>query len=145
MTGDRGSRLIPASITVVRDILLRPVELPSWNPAFLAIEGPVIPRAGRIYKLTALHGLRGTFQYSAISETVIEMTWVVPGLREECSWTLHPRANDVVEVSHEVHRSGLLAVALRTALSGLAVLRLDRLDGLARVASGHGRVPQAMP
>ena len=110
-------------------------SLSKWNPAFLAIEGPVVPRVDGMYQLTAVRGLRGTFHYPAIGENVIEMSWAVPGLREECSWTLYARANDMVEVSHEVHRTGPLAVALRGALSGLADLRLDRLDERARAAA----------
>jgi hypothetical protein len=130
--GDSGSRLIPVPVQVVGSILLRPVELPSWNPAFVNIEGPAVPRSGEMYQLTALQGLRGTFHYPAISEGLVEMTWAVPGLRETCSWTLRPERSDMVEVSHEVHRTGALAVVLRAAMTGLADLRLNRLDELAR-------------
>ena len=131
------SRLITAPAAVVRDILLRPLDLPSWNPAFLEIEGSPVAQTGQAYRLTALRGLRGTFRYDAIEADRIVMVWDVPGLHERCVWTVEP-VDDGVRVGHEVERTGPLSILLRPALAGLADLRLDRLQQVAGSSSHPG-------
>lgn len=65
------------------------------------------------------------------------MAWEVPGMQEHCVWTLDPEPGGI-RVTHEVSRSGPLAVVLHSALAGLPALRLDRLDQVARAQSGSG-------
>lgn len=126
MTADTGMRLIPADIERIRDVLLDPLELPAWNPAFLDLRGPRDAVEDQEYALTALRGLRGTFAYTHIGPTTIAMTWQVPGMRERCTWTLLAEPAGTV-VTHELSRTGPVAAMLRHALSGLSDLRLERL------------------
>ncbi|KQP01177.1 SRPBCC family protein [Leifsonia sp. Leaf264] len=127
MTAAIGERLLSAPLERVREVLLDPLALPHWNPAFVSVQGARAAIVGESYTLATIQGLRGTFGYTAIEPTSIGMTWSVPGMQETCSWTL--QATDAgTLVTHEVNRSGPLAVALRGALSGLPGLRLDRLD-----------------
>jgi hypothetical protein len=48
------SRVILAPLNTIRNILLRPLELPTWNPAFLELAGPDEAQAGHVYRLSAL-------------------------------------------------------------------------------------------
>jgi hypothetical protein len=130
MSVESGTRMIAASADVVRTVLLRPLDLPTWNPAFVEVTGPAEARVGQAYGLKAIRGLRGTFSYTGIGETRVDMAWDVPGMRERCSWTLRPTTGGGVEVTHELSRSGPLAIVLRSAFAGLAQLRLDRLEQL---------------
>lgn len=125
-----GSRTIAAPAEFVRGILLRPLALPSWNPAFLAIGGGADAAIGHPHSLTVTGGLRGEFRYIAIEPDRVDMEWNVPGMLERCSWVLEPDHGGT-RVSHEVQRTGPLAIVFRSQTETLPRLRLDRLSDVA--------------
>jgi len=125
-----GSRTIAAPAELVRGILLRPLALPEWNPAFLAIGGSADAAIGHAHPLTVAGGLRGEFRYIAIRPDRVDMEWNVPGMLEQCSWLLE-REHDGTRVSHEVRRTGPLAIVFRSQTETLPRLRLDRLSDVA--------------
>ncbi|RZS64361.1 hypothetical protein EV187_2746 [Agromyces ramosus] len=131
-----GSRTIAAPAEPIRGILLRPLALPEWNPAFLAIGGSADAAIGHIHSLTVTGGLRGEFRYTAIEPTHVDMEWNVPGMLEHCSWVLEPERRGT-RVSHEVQRTGPLAIVFRSQTEALPRLRLDRLSD---VATGRTRL-----
>lgn len=122
----QGARVLAAAPGVVGGLLLRPLALPEWNPAFTAIGGSATATVGERHPLSATGGLRGEFRYTEISPTRIGMAWEVPGMRETCTWTLEAVPGGT-RVTHDVERHGPLAFALRGALARLPGLRLDRL------------------
>ena len=125
-----GSRTIAAPAELVRSILLRPLALPEWNPAFLAIGGSDDATIGHAHPLTVTGGLRGEFRYIAIEPDRVDMEWNVPGMLERCSWMLQPERGGT-RVSHEVQRTGPLAIVFRSQTETLPGLRLDRLSDVA--------------
>lgn len=125
------SRNVAASAELVLGILLRPLALPQWNPAFLAISGPAYPATSHAYSLTVVGGIRGEFRYLGIRPDRVEMEWNVPGMFERCSWVLEP-AHDGTRVRHELQRTGPLAIVFRRQAEVLPRLRLDRLSDAAR-------------
>ena len=131
-----GSRTIAAPAELIRSILLRPLDLPEWNPAFLAIGGSADAAIGHVHSLTVIGGVCGEFRYTAIEPTRVNMEWDVPGMLERCSWVLEPECGGT-RVSHEVLRTGLFAIVLRRQALTLPRLRLDRL---AEVAMGRIRL-----
>lgn len=133
MNTDVSIRLIDAEPTTVRAILLEPLRLPEWNPAFVELRGPETAEENIGYGLTGIRGLRGTFQYSSIRPDFIQMDWTVPGMRETSAWQLAPSGRGTT-VTHTVGRSGSLALLLAHTLSGLAQLRLERLAHVASTA-----------
>lgn len=133
MNTDTSTRLIDAEPAMVRAILLQPLRLPEWNPAFVELRGPHDAEENRSYELTGIRGLRGTFRYSSIRPDFIQMDWTVPGMHETSAWELVPNGRGTT-VIHTVGRSGPLALLLAHALSGLAQLRLERLAHVARTA-----------
>lgn len=125
-----GSRTIAAPAELVRGILLRPRALPEWNPAFLAIGGSADAAIGHAHSLTVTGGLCGEFRYTAIEPERVEMEWNVPGMLERCSWVLEPERGGT-RVSHEVQRTGPLAILFRSQTQTLPRLRLNRLSDVA--------------
>lgn len=55
MSTEQGSIIIAAAREVVRNILLQPLHMPAWNPAFRSVEGPVEPSTGVEYSLRTAH------------------------------------------------------------------------------------------
>jgi hypothetical protein len=131
-----GSRTIAAPADLLRGILLRPLALPAWNPAFLAIGGGGDAAVGHPHSLTVTGGLRGELRYLAIEAERVQMEWNVPGMLERCSWVLEPEHGGT-RVSHEVQRTGPLAIMIRNQTVTLPRLRLDRLS---EVATGRIRL-----
>ena len=127
MTVDRGRRRIAAPPQTIAVQLRRPLDLPGWNPLFASLTGGPDPTVGTRYELTLRLGLRGTFAYSALDDDRIGMTWEVPGMREDCTWTIAEAPDGGSSVTHVVERSGPLAAVLSGATRGIADLRLDRL------------------
>jgi hypothetical protein len=111
--------------------LLAPLDLPSWNEAFLSIEGPKTPVVGQRYRLRVRPGLSGWLEYTSISPERIEMTWQVPGFREQGVWLI-----DRDMVTHSFEHTGALAAVLRSAYRGIAAVRLERLAAVSRQAAG---------
>jgi len=112
--------------------LLAPLDLPSWNEAFLSIEGPKTPTVGQRYRLRVRPGLSGWLEYTSISSERIEMTWQVPGFREQGVWLI-----DQDQVTHSFAHTGPLAAVLRSAYRGIATVRLERLRArLVEVGAG---------
>lgn len=103
-------------------VLLDPLALPQWNEAFLSIDGPRTPEVGQRYKLRVKPGLTGWLEYTAITEQRIEVTWQIPGFREQGVWLL-----DDDTVTHSFEHAGPLAAVLRNAYRGIAAVRLERL------------------
>lgn len=134
MNTDTSTRSIDAEPTTVRAILLDPVRLPEWNPAFVELAGPREAQENVAYALTGIRGLRGSFRYSLIAPDTIVMKWNVPGLHETSVWQTASAFGSTV-VTHDVSRSGPLARLLANTLSGLADLRLSRLSQVASSAS----------
>lgn len=126
MTVDRGERLLPLPAATITATLLRPIDLPGWNPLFTRLIGDPVPRVGGRYELMLRFGMRGTFAYTEVGPDRIGMTWQVPGLHEDCEWTVRSGAGGTV-VTHRLERSGPLSAALGGAIRGVADLRLDRL------------------
>lgn len=117
------------------NVLLEPLALPSWNEAFLSIDGPQTPVIGQRYKLRVRPGLTGWLEYTAISPTRIDVTWQVPGFREQGVWLI-----DQGLVTHSFVHTGPLAAVLRPAYRGIAAVRLERLLAVAQVRQ-HGVHP----
>jgi hypothetical protein len=126
MTTQQAELTIPAPAAAVRRILLTPLDLPDWNPAFLTISGEAVPSAGRRYAIRVRPRFNGTLLYAAITDDRIDMDWQVPGLHETGSWSLEDHGGSTV-VRHTFTHSGPLARALRHAIQGVAALRLNRL------------------
>lgn len=104
------------------DVLLDPLALPSWNEAFLSIDGPEKPVVGQRYRLRVRPGLTGWLEYTTISPERIDITWQVPGFREDGVWLID---QGLVTLSFE--HKGALAAVLRSAYRGIAAVRLERL------------------
>ena len=126
MNSITATHYVPASPAKIAALLLRPLELPAWNPAFLSMDGGPDAVVGETHPITVIGGLRGTFEYVRIAPTFIAMDWRTPGLREYCDWTLVAH-DDGALVTHSIRRTGALAVPLRGALAGLPGLRFERL------------------
>lgn len=120
------SRYFPAAQSKIATLLLRPLDLPAWNPAFLSIDGGSEAVVGQPHPITVTGGLRGTFQYTQITPDIIAMDWHAPGLREYCDWTLVAQGAGTL-VTHSITRTGPLSMPLRRALAGLPGLRFERL------------------
>ncbi len=120
------NRYIPAPWSKITALLLCPLHLPAWNPAFLSIEGGADAVVGQPHPITVTGGLRGTFEYAQITPDIIAMDWHAPGLREYCVWTLVAQGAGTL-VTHSITRTGPLSVPLQRALAGLPGLRFDRL------------------
>lgn len=122
---EHAERLLSASPHEIRAVLLDPLRLPDWNPAFATISGPAEAGIGRDYRITA-RGLPGEFSYTAIEPLTVGWTWRVPGFVEVGTWTMTANGSST-SVRHEFVHSGPLATVLRRAYRGVADLRLDRL------------------
>jgi uncharacterized protein YndB with AHSA1/START domain len=122
---EQAERLVAASPRQVRAVLLDPLRLPDWNPAFTSIAGPQDADTRHEYRITA-RGLPGSFAYEAIEPLTIRMTWRVPGFAEFSTWSMTPTGPST-SVRHTFVHSGPLASLLRRAYRGVADLRLDRL------------------
>lgn len=120
------SRTVNAPLPVVRNILLEPLSLPDWNPAFLAMRGPHTATEGVHYPVQVRGGLSGYWEYRLIADTVIEGYWEVPGLSETNTWEFQPHGRGTY-ITHSFQHRGALAAVLRPAFAGVARLRLDRL------------------
>jgi len=59
MRAQHATSAIPATPADVRRLLLDPLALPSWNPAFQSIDGPTRPAAGTRYAIRVRPGLTG--------------------------------------------------------------------------------------
>jgi len=125
-TEQTASRLIDASVDQVRSVLLDPLALPDWNPAFRNITGPAVGLAGENYQITVHPGLAGRFAYISIEPDLITTEWEVLGFAETGSWQLTQRGGRT-EVSHSFAHTGPLAAILSRAYRGVAPLRLTRL------------------
>jgi hypothetical protein len=106
------------------DVLLDPLALPSWNEAFLSIDGPKTPVVGQRYRLRVRPGLSGWLEYTTISPQRIDIAWQVPGFHENGTWLI-----DQGLVTHSFEHTGALAAVLRPAYRGIAAVRLERLKG----------------
>ena len=94
MNGKQSARLlIDATPDQVRAVLLEPLQLPEWNPAFLHLTGPAPPIVDQRYPITVRPRLSGHFSYTSIETDRIEMRWDVPGFTETASWQLAQRGN----------------------------------------------------
>lgn len=131
---------VDASADVVRRILLTPLDLPRWNPAFLSIDGPAQPRVGEAYRITVRPGLPGTFCYDGISPERLDARWRVLGSEEHGSWLLTPLGRGV-QVRHEFTHRGLLASLMRRAFAAVAEHRVQRLKEVAEITSRTGTLP----
>jgi hypothetical protein len=126
MTTQHSETTIAAPAADVRRILLTPLELADWNPAFSSISGPAVPEVGTTYAIRVRPGLDGTLAYAGITPERIDIDWQVPGLHEQGTWTL-TQTGDATVVQHGFTHSGPLSVLLRNAFRGVADLRLERL------------------
>ncbi|WP_405063605.1 hypothetical protein OG474_18675 [Kribbella sp. NBC_01505] len=125
---EQATDTIPAGPTAIRHVLLDALDLPEWNEAFLAIEGPTAPEQGSRYALRVRPGLSGELVYTAVEAERIEITWQVPGFREVGTWTIGPDS----QVTHTFEQSGPLAAVLRPAYRNIATIRLARLSNRLR-------------
>jgi uncharacterized protein YndB with AHSA1/START domain len=133
MTTQQAELTIAAPAAAVRQILLTPLELADWNPAFLAISGEPSAAVGQPYAIRVKPRFNGTLQYAAITDDRIDIDWKIPGLHETGTWTLTDQGTSTL-VQHSFTHSGPLARVLRNAFEGVAVLRLDRLATRATTA-----------
>ncbi|MGH8826159.1 MAG: SRPBCC family protein [Jiangellaceae bacterium] len=126
MSGEHAEVVIPATPDEVRGVLLDPLALPAWNPAFYTVSGPTQAAIGVQYRIRVRPGLTGVAEYTTITPNRIGLAWNVPGFREVGSWTFEPRGAGTF-ARHEFQQSGPLATALRPAHRGVAGLRMERL------------------
>ncbi|MFQ6395274.1 SRPBCC family protein [Nocardia sp. KC 131] len=127
--------VIDARPDQVRAVLLDPLALPTWNPAFLGLTGSPEVAVGETYRITVPMGLSGTFTYTGIEADRIDTRWSVPGFTELGSWHVRPYGART-EVVHNFGHRGALAAILVPAYRNIAELRLDRLR--AQVAASIG-------
>jgi hypothetical protein len=136
MTAHNSDRLIRAPLERVRELLLRPLELPDWNPAFLGVGGPAQPVENVPYSLTVRGGLSGRLRYERIDADQVAMVWETAGFHESATWSLEPHGSATL-VRHEFDHSGPLAYMLRPAFATVAELRLQRLAERAEGVTTH--------
>lgn len=72
----------------MRAVLLAPLSLPDWNPAFLGISGRTEAEVGAEYLITVRPGLAGTFTYTAITDSRFGFSWKMSGFNEDAIWDL---------------------------------------------------------
>lgn len=118
---------VDASPERVRGLLLDPLALPGWNPAFHSIDGPPEAAVGHEYRITVRPGLPGHFGYQDIRPDLIVTAWQVPGFSEEGNWLLRRHGAQTI-VRHDFTHTGPLAALLSRAYRGVAGLRLERLS-----------------
>lgn len=136
MSTQRDEILVQATAEGVRDVLLRPLEFPQWNAAFVAIAGPEHPAEGQRYDLTIRNGLTGSLTFVRIEPQRVALQWSTVGFRETAQWSLEP-AGRGVRVVHEFSHAGALATLLRPAFRTVARQRNERLAQ--RVGDRAGR------
>ena len=137
MTTQRSEVLIRAPLDRVREILLRPLELPEWNAAFTALAGPATPSVGD-HDLTIRNGLKGSLQYEHIDARRVVVRWSTLGFRESATWSLEPNG-EMTRVVHEFDHEGGLALLLRHAFRTVAQQRNERLAR--RAEAGLREIP----
>ena len=143
MTTDQGRRHVPASPATIAETLLLPLALPAWNPLFSELTGSREPRIGDEYELALTIGLRGSFSYSSLDPERVGMTWQVPGMREESVWIIRAVPGGSL-VSHNLERTGPLALIMGGGIRGVAHLRLERLAQVARNAAEPPDLPSLL-
>jgi uncharacterized protein YndB with AHSA1/START domain len=126
MSAQNATSVIRAAPTEVRRLLLDPLALPSWNPAFHSVDGPPDAAPGTRYAIRVRPGLTGSLEYTRVGLDRIDMAWDVPGFHETGWWTIQPDDAGTL-VHHRFQHTGRLASALRRAYRGVAPLRLQRL------------------
>ncbi len=119
--------LVAAPRDRVREVLLDPLSLPSWNPAFSSLTGPSTVALEAEYRITVRPGLHGSFAYEAIDPGFVRMVWQVPGFAETGDWWLSAEGDRTL-LRHDFTHTGPLAAVLRQAYQGIAGLRLGRLQ-----------------
>ena len=132
MSTQRSEILIRAPLERIRQILLTPLELPEWNPAFTALAGPTNPSEGQRYDLTIRNGLKGSLQYEHIDARRVVVRWSTVGFRESATWSLEPNG-EMTRVVHEFDQEGGLALLLRRAFRTVAQQRNERLARRAEI------------
>lgn len=125
-TTEHATLLIKASPQHVRDVLLDPLALPAWNPAFNSIDGPSKATTGYAYRISVRQGLSGHFTYDKIDPNLIRTTWHVLGFTETGTWLLREHNGNTV-IDHDFTHTCPLAALLSRAYRGVAELRLQRL------------------
>jgi hypothetical protein len=139
MSYQHAEHVVTTEPDAVRRVLLDPLALPEWNPAFHRVDGPAQVTAGAEYHIRVRPGLAGTLTYTRIDANRIDMTWQVPGFRETGRWTLQSHATGT-SVRHEFEHEGALATVLQHAYRGVAELRLQRLDERLRHIKEHTHI-----
>jgi hypothetical protein len=124
--GERAGQVLPFAREDILDVLLSPLRLPTWNPAFQSLSGPNEPRVGQEYTLLARSRLRGHLEYTEINRGRVRMRWDIPGLAEDGWWELQD-ADFGTPVVHGFVHAGPLAPVMERAFRGVASLRLQRL------------------
>ncbi|MEX1078729.1 MAG: SRPBCC family protein [Homoserinimonas sp.] len=117
---------IDADPATIRTILLDPLALPRWNPAFLKVGGPGNAVTGEAHPIVVRPGLVGSFNYLRIEPMTIDLEWSVPGLHETARWSLIDAGTGTL-VTHQFWHSGPLARVMRNSFRGVSTLRLARL------------------
>jgi hypothetical protein len=127
MSSEQSARLlIDATTLQVRAVLLEPLRLPGWNPAFRRVTGPAQVIVDQRYSISVRPGLSGHFSYRSIERDRIDTRWDVRGFTETASWRVGQHGNRT-EVIHGFEHTGPLAAVLSPAYRGVAELRLRRL------------------
>lgn len=131
---------VDASRSEVRGVLLRPLDLPRWNPAFVSISGPAQAEVGPKWRITVRPAFPGSFGYERIEEDVLVAGWRALATSETGTWEL----SDVrggVQVRHTFTHRGLLARPLTRAFGPVAQYRVDRLKAVAEQLHRTGALP----
>lgn len=123
----QASLLVNASPQRLREVLLDPLSMPEWNPAFKSVTGPSRVTLDEVYRLTIRTGLTGRLAYPVIGPDLIRMVWQVPGFTETGAWHLRQQRERTL-VQHDFIHAGPLAAALSRAYRGVAELRVERLE-----------------
>jgi hypothetical protein len=73
MNTQHADLVLPATPPEVQRVLLDPLALPAWNPAFQSVQGPQQPAPGLHYTIKVRPGLTGSLEYTSISTDRIEI------------------------------------------------------------------------
>jgi hypothetical protein len=126
---DRAVRDIPARPESIRAVLLNPVGMPGWNPALLSVAGSGPAVVGHRYPIVLRPGIRGHMIYRAVTEERIDIDFDIVIGRERGWWELTEQPDKASTlVCHAFVHPGLLGRIMAGAFSGVAELRVGRLD-----------------
>lgn len=124
-----GQTIIEASAAEIVDVLTDVGALPSWNPAFGAIEGSGPAAVGLQYRARVRDLVPASIRFTAISAAEVRYELRAPGAQERGVWYLRTGSLPGHEtiVVHEFTHAGAILAIMRRAFRPVASWRLSRL------------------